>query len=87
MHRSAAGFPARFFAQSPVHAECPAVASAAGLVVGNSFVEGAMGHAVALAAGLPAGLLFRFTQVADFVLEFNEAFMPSARERAGGERG
>ena len=46
-----------------------------------------MGHAVALAAGLPAGLFFRFTQVADFALEFDEAFMPFARERAGGDGG
>jgi len=85
MHRTAAGFPARIY--SPLRAGCPVTASAAGLVVGDSFVEGAVGHAVALAAGLPGGLFFSFTQVADFALEFDEAFMPFARERAVGDGG
>ena len=46
-----------------------------------------MRHAVALAAGLPAGLFFGFAEVADFALEFDEAVMPFARERAGGDGG
>ena len=46
-----------------------------------------MRHAIALAALLPAGLFFGFAQVADFALEFDEAVMPFAWERAGGERG
>ena len=46
-----------------------------------------MGNAVALAAGLPAGLFFGFAKIADFQLEFHETFMPVARQRAIGERG
>ena len=50
-------------------------------------IKHTMGNAVALAAGLPAGLFLGFVQVADLALKFDEAFMPFARERAGGERG
>src|ERR1035437_7554750 len=46
-----------------------------------------MGHAVALAAVLPAGLFFGFAEIADFELEFLEAFMSFARERPGGDGG
>ena len=37
-------------------------------------------------ADLTSGFLFGFAQVADFELEFQEAVIPFARERAGGER-
>ena len=46
-----------------------------------------MGHAVALPAILPADALSSFAKVADFALKFDEAVIPFARERAGGERG
>jgi len=44
-----------------------------------------MRYTVALAAGLPAGLFFRLAQVADFVLEFDKAFVPFMRERASSD--
>jgi hypothetical protein len=48
--------------------------------------EIAMSRAVALLTGLPGGSFSCFAQLADFELELEEAVIPLARERAGGER-
>src|SRR5712672_2843234 len=50
-----------------------------------SRVPPAMGYAVAPFADLISGCLFGSAQEADFELEFEEAVVALARERAGGE--